>query len=547
MMLLFLVLLLSCRLPAGTAWLRALREEQTTSSDNHDWLRQDASSAASLYTSTVKEKCWEDTGFCGVEMSNGLLTRRWILQNPGFGTLDVLYRDTRNEREISVLRAIEAEGFLTLTTTSANCTTQTQEYRIGDLANEAHGFRAYLNRTHLHDTLQSVSDDEQITFRYQSHRITDIQKPFDWTPGTRYSPTDAAWPPKGIGLEFLLKVNDSGIDDCHLLPYLTLHYELFDGVPVMAKWITLHFEEETGIQSAQQKFHDTCDPSTIIVNNVTVERLASFPPYGAFFPSGPYPPYAFFNGESSGVSSPPPLLVAHTDQAHGTRCQWHNDWGTSNDTDVDPDLTHDFGATEPLLICEYTLGPGAVLKRPSPTTPENDENHRHSSFVSFKLIMLATDCSDPERHALMKHRMIQSLLPHTMENPIFFHARVENDTEFRAVVDQMADVGFDMLIYSFGSSFDIETDNATYITQVRDQIAYAKAKGIEVGGYDLICLQRGHGGYGENIRDEWVRANDDGSLSSDACFASDWVEVLSDFVFDFLEATGLSMLEADGP
>jgi len=58
------------------------------------------------------------------------------------------------------------------------------------------------------------------------------------------------------------------------------------------------------------------------------------------------------------------------------------------------------------------------------------------------------------------------LAPHTQENPIFFHVISQNSTVFRAAVDQLADVGFEMIIYSFGSSFDLESDNQTYLDQV---------------------------------------------------------------------------------
>jgi hypothetical protein len=76
---------------------------------------------------------------------------------------------------------------------------------------------------------------------------------------------------------------------------------------------------------------------------------------------------------------------------------------------------------------------------------------------------------------------------------------------------------------------------------------YAKSKGIEVGGYDLICLDRGNGGYGGNVGDQWDRVLDDGSLGADACFASGWVDKLNSYAYGFINETGLSMLETDGP
>ena len=37
-------------------------------------------------------------------------------------------------------------------------------------------------------------------FRYVSHHTTDPTAPFEWTPGTRGSPSDAQWPPAGLHL-----------------------------------------------------------------------------------------------------------------------------------------------------------------------------------------------------------------------------------------------------------------------------------------------------------------------------------------------------------
>ena len=41
-------------------------------------------------------------------------------------------------------------------------------------------------------------------------------------------------------------------------------------------------------------------------------------------------------------------------------------------------------------------------------------------------------------------------------------------------------VGFEMMIYSFGSGFSLESDDPTYLDNIRDDIAYAHWNGIEV-------------------------------------------------------------------
>lgn len=93
----------------------------------------------------------------------------------------------------------------------------------------------------------------------------------------------------------------------------------------------------------------------------------------------------------------------------------------------------------------------------------------------------------------------------------------------------------------------METADPAYLAKITAQIAYAKSKGIEVGGYDLIVLDRGHGGYGGNVGDEWDAVKPDGSLGLDACFASGWFDKLHEYVDGFINKTGLAMLETDGP
>ena len=47
--------------------------------------------------------------------------------------------------------------------------------------------------------------------------------------------------------------------------------------------------------------------------------------------------------------------------------------------------------------------------------------------------------------------MTRLLSPQTMENPIFFHA-TNTSQYFKQQIDQMAEVGFEMLIYSFDTN-----------------------------------------------------------------------------------------------
>ena len=89
--------------------------------------------------------------------------------------------------------------------------------------------------------------------------------------------------------------------------------------------------------------------------------------------------------------------------------------------------------------------------------------------------------SEPERYGMARKRLTRLLAPQTMETPIYFHMTDGKSSKFRATVDQLAEVGFDMIFYSFGSGFDLENtvNNDTILIALRDDIAYANAKGIE--------------------------------------------------------------------
>ena len=99
------------------------------------------------------------------------------------------------------------------------------------------------------------------------------------------------------------------------------------------------------------------------------------------------------------------------------------------------------------------------------------------------------DSTDKERSGLAVRRMKRLLAPAAQENPIFMHLTA-NPTDTKAVeaaIDQMQEVGFEMIIYSFGSGFQIESSDPGYISKIKASIDYAKSHGnIEVGAYDLI-------------------------------------------------------------
>jgi hypothetical protein len=77
------------------------------------------------------------------------------------------------------------------------------------------------------------------------------------------------------------------------------------------------------------------------------------------------------------------------------------------------------------------------------------------------------------------------------EAPLFFHLTDSSSAAFRNAIDQMHTVGgFDMLIYSFGSGFQLENTDPKYLAGLKADIAYARARGIEVGGCEYCTWLR---------------------------------------------------------
>jgi len=433
-------------------------------------------------------------------LSNGLLAREFV-KSPSFGTVSLVLNSTADfAGPKEIIRAVKPEAYVQLDEVT---------YAIGGLGQEQ-TVLAYLER----EMLNLTSDAK--AFQYTNHSLASPETPYPWTPGTRHSDATASWPPKGVRLDVDF-VPPSSAPSKHSGVRVRLSYELYDSIPLLKKWAYI-----------------TCEAckEPVQVKHIDVEVLGVNAPFGAHLGHGSFAPGQDWGGapDESTVAATT-LLHAKTDQAHGAACSWMDDFLSSSS----PGGYKDEGAVESTLNCTYTNnGPGAFVGR-------------EEAFESFRALILAHDSFDLERQSLGRARVTELLAPATTENPIFFHATDVSEKGFKTAIDQMAEVGFEMIIFSFGTGFTLETAEPSYLQKIKGQVDYARSKGIEVGGYDLICLDRGHGGYGGNVGDEWVTTNIDGSLKEDACFASGWVDKLKGLVLNFISETGLASLETDGP
>lgn len=319
---------------------------------------------------------------------------------------------------MSILRTALSEGFVTL---------DGFKYPIGGL--HVNGSHSFFNRT---DTLSSLLST---SFEYIGHSSSSPKAPYHWVPGLRHSPSDVDWPPKGLTLTIQFKLMEQVKVFSHLNIIVSVNYEMYVGVPVLAKWITV---QNTG-------------NTPVSVDSVVIEYLGTQKPYGS-----PHLSQSWLYVESS--------------VPYGASISW----------EVDPLATISPGADEPLLSCSYTIGPGVVLQ--SGPFGERKSRILLDQFDTYRVLELITDSFDPERVALSRHRMTRLLVPQTQENPIFFHGTDSTPSGFKLAINQMSEVGFEMFIYSFGSGFDMEDLSDDNIGNVTADIRYASSNGIEVGG-----------------------------------------------------------------
>lgn len=306
---------------------------------------------------------------------------------------------------------------------------------------------------------------------------------YPWKPKRHAS--DVPWPPRGVSLTAEFQPPES-VSARYRGLTVSIHYELYEGIPVLCKWLTVTngSTSEVALGAVQSEI--------LAVNEQEKARLHV------------ESDYAF-----SGMAT----------------TQWGPDREYTSQIDYEYRM--------PLLLTSSApLGPGLRLK----------PGERFDSFRTFELLH---DSDDRERQGLARRRMYRTLAPQVTENPIFMHVRSADPASVRLAIDQCADVGFEMVILTFGSGFDIESEDPTYIARFKELVDYAHRKGIEIGGYTLMAASRDVGAENDCISPQTGKPGS--RFGQSACLASAWADGYFRRVLHFIDATGLDIIETDGP
>ena len=149
-----------------------------TAATASDWL-------VTAPTTPVTLTPWAEGSLSGLELSNGLISRRFATGLGSWATWDFVSH-LEDHGDTSLIRALGPESVVTL---------DGKQWSIGGLRPAANSSQqtAYLNRS-----APAVPDRE--AFRYVRHSTAAPEAPFAWSPGARGSPPDVQWPPPGLHL-----------------------------------------------------------------------------------------------------------------------------------------------------------------------------------------------------------------------------------------------------------------------------------------------------------------------------------------------------------
>lgn len=431
----------------------------------------------------AKSAVYRDPDAKRLILDNGLIRRSWRLEPNG---ACVAFDNLMTGQ--SMLRSVRPEARVTINGVSLD---------VGGLIGQPN--HAYLTPAWL-----ETMPRDQAALQFVDFEVSQPRERLKWS-RVRHAQAELKWPPQGVHLrlDFALENPQSSTIDKAMSFVVSVHYEMYDGIPVLTKWIS--------IQNNTKK--------TITVDRFTAEELAVVE-------------YANWVETRENVDIPPPdVMHVETDFAFGgfnhenaNRHVVH--WRSDPLFSTQVNYTRE---TPCLLVVEPTYGPAQEI-------PAGDR------FESFHLFELIYDSSERERRGLALRRMYRTLAPWVTENPITHHLINSNPEVVRRAIDQAAEVGFEAVIMSFGSGFNMESTDQQYLDQWKSVAEYAQQKGVELGSYSLFSSRRIGGG-----NDIVSPPGQKPTHNHCPAATSEWGRDYYTKIGSFYEFTGFDQFENDGP
>ncbi len=334
-------------------------------------------------------------------------------------------------------------------------------------------------------------------FLFTSYKIENIKKKINWTPKRYCSSTQ--YPPKGKEVTFEFKHPNLNLN-------VELIYEIYDGIPLLSKRFRL-----------LNNTHEKCRLNKFSSEILSIVESSSVPQGDPSKESS----YHMFHIESDYIFAAMSPTVGNV---------------TSKFT-VDPEYTSQVA---------YLNDAKVLFRSEPPIGPEIDilPANTFESFITYELIF---DSYDRERRSLAQRKMYRTLCPWVTENPIFMHCITADPEVVKRVIDQCAEVGFEMVILSFGCGISMEWEDDEFYDEYKQLFDYAHQKGIEIGTYSLFSSRSVDPATDVIMPAKELNIQNNPVFGKAPCLQSDWgIDYIRKLKL-FMEKTGANFLEHDGP
>lgn len=407
-------------------------------------------------------------------LGNGLVART-IRFAPNAATISFDNLTTN----VALLRAIAPEAEVEI---------NGRKYAIGGLTGQPN--LAYLRRDWI-DALKAESG----AFQFERFEIGKPSERMTWK-RLRHASSNT-WPPNGVSLTLWFVPPTGELPGVKV----AVHYELYDGIPLLSKWITIHN-------------HGT---QVLRLNTFKSEILRVVETESQVDPSTEWQR---------------PRLTVLTDFAFGgmSVASLHRAVFWTDDQAYKTQVNYEL-KTPCLLEVKPPLGPDVDIAAGAIVT----------GIRAFELVH---DNDDRERQGLAIRKLYRMMAPWATENPLMMHLTSTDPQVVHTAIDQAAECGFEMVILSFGSGLNMENVSPENVAKFKAYREYANKKRLELGGYSLLASRR--------ISDEHDVINPKTGKTGGAifgnspCLESAWGQDYFAKLKTFMRETGFNLLEHDG-
>ncbi|WP_425397444.1 hypothetical protein [Aeoliella sp.] len=409
-------------------------------------------------------------------MQNGLVKRVWKLQpNCACVALDNLMTGQ------ALLRSVRPEAKVTIDGVG---------YDVGGLVGQP-------NHAYLTDEWIAEMQADPKAMRLTNVEVGKPAERFAWKQRRHHAP-NVQWPPAGVYVRFDYRLPT---DEQKL--QVSVHYELYDGLPAFSKWITVQNNSDR----------------EVLVDRFVTEELALVEQTN-------------WVETREGVDIPEPdYLHVETDFA----------FGGFNPANANRHVVH--WRTDPLYSTQVNyLNQTPCLLVVEPTYGPAQKVAPGEQLDSFRVFELVYDDGNRERRGLALRRFYRTLAPWVTENPITHHLLSNDAGRVRQAIDDAAAVGFEAIILSFGSGFNMENRDPQFLQTWRKVAEYAEQQGIELGCYSLFS-SRGVAGADMIVSPEGQRPTHGQCPAVTSPWGQQWLATMR----SFYKETGFDQFENDGP